>query len=127
MRFPPQHHPNRTMSIAPSIGGISTSFALSISNDYDPYNGHIWVRHFPNDAAVWSCRTWSTSYPYNQQWRPVLRGHSTYSSYRPCNTSQGIHSSYIMMDQCRWRRRRWWWSISCLIQRRILNNYVHMM
>ena len=29
----------------------------------------VWARHFPNDAAVWSCRTRSTSQPYHRRWR----------------------------------------------------------
>jgi len=110
MAFRFLHHRSRTMSIAPSIGGISTSFALDIERllPIQSY-GYVISQTTRLYGAV------ELGLPLSRiidDGAPVLRGYSTYRVvYWPCaHPIVGAHPSYTMIDQ--WRRWWWrWWSI----------------
>ena len=110
MRFPPQHHPSRTMSIAPSIGGISTSFALDIKRLWPIKSyGYVISQTTRLYGAV------ELGLPLSriiENGAPVLRGYSTYRvAYRLYTPPLvGAYPYYIMMDHWR-RRQRGWGSI----------------
>ena len=101
--------------LAPSIGGMSTSFALDIERLW-PIQSYGYVIS-PTTRLYGAVELGLPLSRIIENGAPVLRGYSTYRvAYRLYTPpSVGAHPYYIMMDQWRRRQRRWWSILGSLL------------